>query len=157
MLRPVKSEDLPFILEWENNPEMWPISETPGPFDEETIRDFIEMSGNLKNQGQERWVFFDYDKIPLGLIDLFSFDPQTKSAGIGIMVANSTDRKKGYAFDAIMTLIENLNENKKVSSLQALIYTNNEPSLKLFAKCGFEPKGTKFYRGRYAIQFVKNL
>jgi len=157
MLRPVKSEDFPLIFEWENNPEMWPISETPGPFDEATISEFIAMSGSLKSHGQERWVIFDLNKRPVGLVDLFSFDPDSRSAGIGIMVANMSDRKHGYAHDALMTLIENLIEHNKVVSLQALIHTDNEPSINLFAKCGFEPKGTKFYRGRFAIQYVKNL
>ena len=156
-LRRVKSEDFPFIMEWENDPEMWPISETPGPFDEKTIRNFIDLSGNLEIDAQERWVIFAHNNRPVGLIDFFSFDSSSKSAGIGIMIAKKTDRRHGFAYDAIMTMLENLRESARVNSLRALIYTDNEPSIKLFGKCGFDAKGTKYYRGKPAIQFVKYL
>lgn len=153
-LRPVKSEDFEFVMECENNPEMWPISETPGPFDEATIRDFIEMSGNLKVNGQERWVIFDEHKSYVGLLDLFSYDHDSKSAGVGIMIADTANRKKGYAGDALVTLINNLKEHNRVLCLQALIYTDNEPSRRLFEKCGFDARGSKFYKGKSAIQYV---
>jgi RimJ/RimL family protein N-acetyltransferase len=42
---------------------------------------------------------------PVGTIDLFDFDPHHMRAGIGILVASTTQRRRGYASDALNTLL----------------------------------------------------
>jgi len=37
------------------------------------------------------------DKITIGTIDIFEFDPFHKRAGIGILIGNESYRRKGYA------------------------------------------------------------
>lgn len=136
---------------------MWPVSETPGPFDEQTIRDFILASDNLKTTGQERWIFFDQSKTPVGLIDLFSYNDYNLSAGIGIMIGSKANRRKGLATEAIQTLIGDLQNNARLKIIYALIYHDNLASIGLFRKCGFTEGGKKYYKGKEAIQFVLHL
>ncbi|MEZ4999417.1 MAG: GNAT family protein [Bacteroidales bacterium] len=46
------------------------------------------------------------DGQPVGTIDLFEFDPHHLRAGIGILIAEQSDRRKGYASMALEALVD---------------------------------------------------
>jgi diamine N-acetyltransferase len=83
------------------------------------------------------------DKIAIGTIDIFEFDPFHKRAGIGILIANEAYRRKGYGFMSLTCLIQYCFETLQLHQLYCNILATNKESLELFKKMGFTESGIK--------------
>ncbi len=81
--------------------------------------------------------------VPVGLIDLFDFDPFHLRAGVGILIANNKHRQKGYATEALHLLTKYAFETLQLHQLYCNIGTNNPISIQLFKNAGFEEVGIK--------------
>jgi len=144
-LRALEPEDLELLYEWENNNSYWAISNTVSPFSRYTLKRYIENSHkNIYETGQLR-LMIDHveDKITIGTIDVFEFDPFHKRAGIGILIANESYRRKGYASMALTCLIKYCFKTLQLHQLYCNILANNFVSMDLFKKHGFVQTGIK--------------
>ena len=83
------------------------------------------------------------DKITIGTIDVFEFDPFHKRAGIGILIANESYRRKGYATMSLTCLINYCFKTLQLHQLYCNILSNNLISIDLFKKHGFVQIGIK--------------
>ena len=83
------------------------------------------------------------DKLTIGTIDLFDFDPFHKRAGLGILIANEAYRRKGYATMALKCLINYCFTTLQLHQLYCNILSNNSESIDLFKKQGFVQTGIK--------------
>jgi diamine N-acetyltransferase len=156
-LRPVHMDDLNIIYNWENNPEFWGISEHSGTLTKNEIQEFIEISQDLEKDGQMRWMIQDLDGTVIGALDIFDFERLARSAGIGILIGESEDRRKGLAHDALNAFLEFQRSNGEIRQLICLIHKSNEASIALFVKNGFVKKGTKYFKGKEAVTFICEL
>ncbi|MDR2894019.1 MAG: GNAT family N-acetyltransferase [Alistipes sp.] len=77
---------------------------------------------------------------PLGFIDLFDLDPTNRSAGVGILICNESDRRKGYASEALRLLMKYAGRSLELSRLWCNIAADNSASIALFSTCGFSRK-----------------
>lgn len=144
-LRALEPEDLELLYEWENNDSYWMISNTVSPFSKYTLKRYLENSHkNVYETGQQR-LMIDHidDKLTIGTIDIFDFDPFHKRAGLGILIANEAYRRKGYASMALEGLIEYCFKTLQLHQLYCNILTNNCESMDLFKKQGFVQTGNK--------------
>ena len=117
-LRALEPEDLELLYEWENNDDYWTLSNTVTPFSRYTLKRYLENSHkNIFETGQLR-LMIDHidDKKTIGTIDLFEFDPFHKRAGIGILIADESYRKRGFATMSLTCLIKILFQNTSASS-----------------------------------------
>ncbi len=153
-LRPIEADDLELISVWENNPEFWEISEHSGPLTSELLKAFIEGSSDMIRDGQIRYIIHDHDSNAIGALDIFDYDSHLKSGGIGILIAESEDRRKGFANDALHSFLAHQKITRELLLIRSLIHVSNNASIALFLKNGFRKMGTKYYKGREAIQFV---
>lgn len=106
LLRAPEPEDFELLYNWENNETYWVISNTITPFSKYTLKRYIENSHKtIFETGQVR-LMIDHipDHVTIGTIDIFDFDAFHQRAGIGILIANETYRKKGYASMALKCL-----------------------------------------------------
>jgi diamine N-acetyltransferase len=83
------------------------------------------------------------DKVTVGTIDIFDFDPFHRRAGLGILVADEEHRRKGYASMALTGLIEYCFNTLQLHQLYCNILANNHESMDLFMKLGFIQSGIK--------------
>jgi diamine N-acetyltransferase len=83
------------------------------------------------------------DKVTIGTIDIFDFDPFHRRAGLGILIADEKYRRKGYAHMAITGLIEYCFNTLQLHQLYCNILANNSESMDLFKKLGFVQSGIK--------------
>ncbi len=157
ILQEVDSEDADTILCWENNPELWNVTENQGPFSLEEIRSFISDSRGLEATGQIRYMILNLEKSPIGAVDLFEYNEEKKSAGIGILIADPDIRRHGFASDALNTLIDFLRAQRTLYELKCIIYPENIASINLFLRCGFIETGSNSFKGRPVKCFVKQL
>jgi diamine N-acetyltransferase len=144
-LRAVEPEDLELLYTWENDNRYWIISNTVSPFSKYTLKRYIENSHkNIYVTGQLR-LMIDHLKsgITIGTIDIFDFDPFHKRAGLGILIADESFRRKGYASMAIACLIDYCFSSLQLHQLFCNILSNNQESMELFRKHGFKEIGVK--------------
>jgi diamine N-acetyltransferase len=144
-LRALEPEDLGLLYEWENNDSNWMISSTLSPFSKYILKRYLENSHkNIYETGQLR-LMIEYipDKITIGTIDIFDFDPFHNRAGLGILIANEAYRRKGYASMALTCLIEYCFKTLQLHQLYCNILANNCESMDLFKKQGFVQAGQK--------------
>jgi diamine N-acetyltransferase len=146
-LRAIEPNDIDLIYQWENNAEIWQISNTLTPFSRSIIKQFINNAHlDIFQAKQLRLMIDKIDKKPtetVGTIDLFDFDPFHKRAGIGILIAEEKDRQKGYASDALDVLINYCFSVLQLHQLYCNISCDNISSIKLFENKGFKLIGVK--------------
>ncbi|MGQ9621174.1 MAG: GNAT family N-acetyltransferase [Bacteroidales bacterium] len=144
-LRAVEPEDLELLYKWENNIDYWLISNTLKPFSKYLLKKYIENSHkNIYEAGQLRLMIdLDESKKTIGTVDLFDFDPFHQRTGIGILIADKSNRRKGYASMALKCLIDYCFNTLQIHQLYCNILSNNCESMELFRKMGFVETGIK--------------
>lgn len=144
VLRPLEPEDIDLLYQWENNTEIWEVSNTKTPFSKHILAQYLlESAKDIYETKQLRLVIETTDKNPVGAIDLFDFEPFHMRAGVGILIHNNNDRKKGYASDALKALSNYSFEFLGLRQLYANITSDNWGSIQLFEKVGFARSGIK--------------
>jgi diamine N-acetyltransferase len=92
---------------------------------------------------QLRLVISNTDNKPLGLIDLYDFDPKHKRAGVGIVIVNEAERNKGIGSEALSLISNYAFSTLELRQLYANILEENKRSIYLFQKLGFVRVGVK--------------
>lgn len=150
LLRAVEPEDLEILYRWENDPEIWAVSNTLNPFSRFVIKQYIEDS--QRDIYQTKQVRFMIDRKPLpedpqkktiGTIDLFQFDPYHLRAGIGILIKEKENRKRGYAGQALDIIIDYCFSALLLHQVFCNIPAPNIISIRLFKSRGFSEAGRK--------------
>lgn len=143
-LRAIEPDDIDILYTWENNSEIWHLSNTLVPFSKNILRKYIENSHEDIFTSKQLRLIVENDKgEAVGLIDLFDFDFFNSRAGIGILIHDEKNRKKGFASEALSLLIDYCFEILQINQIYCNINTNNIASIKLFTNAGFEISGTK--------------
>ena len=143
-LRPLEPEDIDLLYQWENNIEIWEVSNTKTPFSKHILVQYLmDAAKDIYETKQLRLVIQNEKTEAVGAIDLFDFEPYHLRAGVGIIVHNKTDRNKGYASDALKALFQYSFEVLGLKQLYANITSDNKNSINLFEKSGFVKIGTK--------------
>ena len=167
ILRPLEPEDLEVLYKWENDSEIWTISNTITPFSKYILKKYIENSHlDIYETKQFRFMIDllseKNDTKPIGTIDLFDFDPYHNRIGVGILIKENENRRKGFASIALELLIDYAFTTLKVHQLYCNICIDNEISLHLFKKLNFEIIGLKKdwcktntgWKGEYMLQLI---
>ncbi|MBT8264968.1 MAG: GNAT family N-acetyltransferase [Bacteroidia bacterium] len=163
VLRALEPEDLDFLYLIENDEKVWEISNTQTPYSKYLLREYLQKAHkDIYEVKQLRLVIASYDKETLGFIDIFDFDFKNLKAGIGIVIKRSSDRGKGYGTEALQLLIAYCFKKLHLHQLYCNISEENEASLKLFKKEGFEVIGLKkdwnlingAYKNEYLLQNI---
>ena len=148
ILRAPEPGDIEVLYRWENDPEIWQVSNIITPFSKFILEKYIENSHLDIYQVKQLRLMIDVSEknLPIrtiGTIDLFEFDPYHLRAGVGILIGNKSDRTKGYATVALKKFIAYSFDTLQLHQLFCNITVNNLESLRLFEKCGFKITGRK--------------
>jgi diamine N-acetyltransferase len=138
-LRAVEPEDLDLLYRWENEEDNWKQSNTLVPYSKYTLKRYIASSHkSLFETGQLRLMITVPEKEKtIGIIDLYDFDHYHRRAGIGVLVADVNDRRKGYASSALKCIINYAFVTLSLHQIWCNILEGNEESIKLFTSHGF--------------------
>ncbi len=160
-LRALEPEDLNFLFSIENDESFWEISNTQLPFSKYILKNYIENAHqDIYEAKQYRFVICDTANIPVGMIDLFEFEPQHSRVGIGLLILPNY-QTKGYASEALELVIEYAFTRLNAHQLFANITQDNNKSIALFEKFNFKIAGTKkdwiFFNNGYKNELLYQL
>jgi diamine N-acetyltransferase len=143
-LRAIEPEDIDLLYAWENDEENWAVSNTQTPFSRFVLEQYISTAHvDIYSAKQLRLMIVDHENKTVGSIDLFEFDPNNMRAGVGILIADKSDRRKGYASEALTLLTNYCFEILNLHQIYCNITTDNESSILLFQRHGFQITGIK--------------
>jgi len=168
ILRALEPSDIDWLFRWENDSEIWNVSNTITPYSRYTLEKYIENAHlDIYQVKQLRMMIEAKDSPgkksrPIGTIDLFDFDPFHNRAGVGILIGEKSDRKKGYASDALSQFIRYAFQVLQLHQLYCNIATDNTESIGLFTRNGFSISGEKKdwlktsagYKNEYYLQLI---
>ncbi len=143
-LRSMMPSDADLLLKWENDRTHWHLSNTIRPYNMKDIEDFIAQVKDIYLDGQLRLMIVSVmeDK-PIGTLDIFDCDFQNKRGGLGILIADKDDRRRGYGFESLEMIKVYARDVLHFKQLYANILRSNEESQALFEKAGFVKCGEK--------------
>lgn len=142
-LRALEPEDLDFLFSTENNESFWEISGTQTPYSKYILQKYIENAHqDIYEAKQYRFVICNAQNIPVGMIDLFDFNPQHKRVGVGILILPEY-QGEGFGSEALEMIIDYAFTYLNVHQIFANITANNKSSITLFEKFNFKKIGIK--------------
>ena len=161
-LRGVEPEDWETLYAWNQDTDteqsMYFI---PFPTSKEEVRQWVAKMA--LQRGEDDRFFFIIETLAhevVGSISTASCDRRngTFSYGVGVI---ATHRRKGYASEAIMLLLNYFFRELRYQKVTAHIYSFNEPSIHLHERLGFKREGQLrrmiYTDGRYVDDIVFGL
>ena len=144
-LRALEPEDLDFIYQIENDETVWEISHTKTPYSRFLIRQYLENAHqDIYEAKQLRFVIcLQSTSLPIGMIDLFDFEPAHRRAGVGLLIYDELCRNVGIGSGALALVMQYAQTHLHLHQVYANIGTDNSASLALFTKFGFQEIGIK--------------
>lgn len=161
-LRAIEPKDLDFLFEIENDEDLWEVSGTQTPYSKFVLKQYLEQAHiDIYQAKQLRLVVAkNQDDSPVGLIDLFDFDPQHKRVGMGIVIT-SENQGQGFAKESIELLINYCFSILQLHQIYANILEDNLKSINLFTQLGFDQIGIKkdwnFFKNNYKNEILLQL
>jgi len=148
LLRALEPADLEILYKWENDQEIWRVSNTLVPFSRYILQKYIENSHRDIYETKQLRLMIDLvdsnkKQITIGAVDLFDFDPYHLRAGIGILIGVKKFRNKGLASKALTEIIKYSFDALQLHQLFANITIDNKISQHIFQKAGFTFTGIK--------------
>jgi diamine N-acetyltransferase len=145
-LRALEPSDVDLLYQWENNEELWYLSNTLTPFSRFVLEQYVMDSHQDIYTAKQLRLMIDKKAVgknlTIGSIDLFDFDPVNKRAGIGIMIVEQ-EQNKGYASEALELMVKYCFKTLHLHQVYCNIAEDNKASFNLFKKYGFEEVGIK--------------
>lgn len=143
-LRALEPNDVELLYQWENDTRVWRVSNTHAPLSKFILANYIKSTNNdIWESKQLRLVIENEYQIPVGTVELFDFDPYHGRAGVGIMIFDDSEKRKGLASQTLDIIIEYSLVELGLNQLYANIAATNTASMQLFKKVGFEITGVK--------------
>lgn len=144
-LRAVEPEDLELLYKWENEEADWKSSTTLVPYSRYILKKYIASSHRSLYETCQLRLMIDVapDDRTVGTVDLFEFDHYHMRAGVGILIADPHERKKGYASAALNCIIKYAFGTIGLHQLWCNILEGNDESMNLFRHHGFEVCATR--------------
>lgn len=143
-LRALEPEDLDFLYQLENDPEVWEISGTTTPYSKHVLQWYLENAHkDIYEVKQLRLCICNLDEKVIGLIDLFDFDPKNLRMGLGIVVRDEINRNRGIGSEAIELLSDYVFSILGLRQIYVNVLEENKASVHLFTKLGFKEVGVK--------------
>ncbi len=163
-LRALEPEDISFLYQVENDPNLWEVGNTNMPYSRQILREYLlNTTGDIYTDKQLRLIIESKDQPhgPIGIVDLTNFDPKNNRAEVGITILTPYRRQK-YATEALTQVEYYASKTLHIHQLYAIVPIINMPSRKLFTKRGFRAIGRlrdwlcygKYYQDAVLLQKI---
>ncbi len=149
-LRAIEIADLDLLSKWSNEPEIWKmVGGWHFPYSKLSTENYIKNINN-NNMNYQNFAIETDEHGLIGTTNLVDIDWKNRTAFNGIMLGNKDTRGKGYALDAVMTIMHYAFKELDLYRLDGNMISYNTRSIDFYTKkCGWIVEGKKegwFYR-----------
>lgn len=142
VIRAIEKEDNAVLLSMINDPDIermiggasWPVSKIEQEH-------WFEQQINKGSDVRRGIIALKSNNQAIGTVILSDIDNKNGVAEIHIKIVGKGYQGMGYGTEAIKTTVQYAFKEMRLNCIYALVLTNNEPSIKLFEKCGFSKEG----------------
>ena len=134
---------------WENASEDWWMGATVTPISREAMQAFADGTHDLYRDRQLRLMLdhsasgdMEGDRMTVGALDLYDFEPRHRRAGIGVYI-DPRFRRQGHAIMGLTLLVDYARLHLGLHQLFAEVPVSNASSMDLFRKLGFLKTGER--------------
>ncbi|MDR3227603.1 MAG: GNAT family N-acetyltransferase [Prevotellaceae bacterium] len=144
-LRPLEPEDLDLLYAWENDTNIWNVSNTITPYSRYVLKQYLENSHkSIFETGQLRLIIEDKkNNRATGTVDLFDFEPMHSRIAFGVLIYAETNRRQGFATSSLNLIIDYCFNILQLHQIYCNVDENNIKSINMLKNVGFEIAGTK--------------
>ena len=144
ILRALEPDDLEFLFQLENDPDLWAASDVlPAPVSRHALREYLrQAAATLAEAGQMRLIISEETGRAVGTLDLYEYSALHQRAGVGIAVLRS-ERRRGVAQAALAALLPYARQALQLHQLYCTVSAVNQASIRLFKNVGFRRVGTR--------------
>lgn len=140
VLRAMEPEDLDFLYAMENDRGVWSVGNTSVPYSRYVLHDYIANATNdIYADNQVRLVVENRQKETVGIVDIVDFCPQHQRAEVSLVVRADL-RRRGYGAAIIAEVLDYAKRILHLHQLYAIVSEDNEASIGMFLKQGFESR-----------------
>ncbi len=132
VLRAVEDSDLPLILRWVNDPEVWRYMDYELPYSMPDVREDVERS---RREGQPFTITVD-DR-PIGRIGLNQFRRRDRICSFYMFIGEPAFWGQGFARDAVMTLLRYAFDRWDLHQIELWTLADNNRAIAMYQRCGF--------------------
>jgi len=155
-LRPMTVEEMPLFFEWatQSDGSAYWYGEMYGdriPTREKFFQDWKRHYFDGTEPEKGRCFVILVDERPIGQVNYNEIDPDDRSTELDIIIADDTDKSKGYGSDAVRTLARHLFENMGVRRCWIEAAEENPRAIKAYEKAGFRRVESRVVDGQKAI------
>ena len=133
-LRTLFPTDLEFLQKIENDKNLWEYGSDRKKFTKEELTNYIKNSSEKIQKAKQFRFVVDYNKTPVGFVDLFEY--KNSSAGVGIII-DKVYQRRGFASESLKLLIDYSFEELNLKKIHCKISKYNLRSIQLFTSSGF--------------------
>ena len=142
-LRALEPEDLDLFYKWENDTSIWKISQIYKPFSRHLLKRYLRNAHQDIFTAKQLRLMIEREGYAIGTIDLFDYEPIHARASVGIWIVQESNRRRGYAKEALRLIIEYAFFKLQLNQLYCNISANNQASINLFSSLDFTLIGAK--------------
>lgn len=157
-LRTVEDEDVEFLQETINDPDVRHGLSATEPISERAEREWVESVASGETDDVHLLVCVDSEAV--GIIGLNDVTDRMGIAEVGYWLTPDA-WGNGYATDAVRTLTEYAFQERRFHRVYAKVFAGNEGSQRVLEKAGFKREGTMrdhwFRDGRYEDVYLYGL
>lgn len=141
-LRALEPTDLDILYKWENDANLWMVTDTMAPFSRQMLWQYLEnYTGDIYQSRELRLMACDtVTGEPVGTVDFFNFSPLNNRAELGLFIAPEW-RGRGIGREALELLCDYACNHIGLRQIYVYIPVDNEPCLSLFDDYGFTRVG----------------
>ena len=132
-LRAPEPEDLDAFYRWENDTALWAVGCAVEPYSRYALRQYIATADHDIYARRQLRLMVERraDRMVVGVVDLFDFDPTHQRAGVGLLIDRAFQRQ-GFAAEALNLLVDYAFGVRHLRQLYAHVPTDNAACLALF-------------------------
>lgn len=134
----VEEEDIDYLQNLINHPDIWPTLFQARPSIIADKHSFYET--NISNNDSRFDLIICVNEEPVGTVSLLEINPDWGTAEIGFYI-EPTSQNCGYASEAIALLLEYAFEQRRLEKIYANTFATNSASQRVLIKNGFVEEG----------------
>jgi len=140
-LKTLGMEDIPFIEKWFNNPEIRKFLKPRFPRTPEKIKTWVEANSEPLPTRLNFLIIHNEKNQPIGACGLIDINWNYRHAEIYISIGETEYWGQSLAIDANKLILDYAFKELNLHKVYALIFAENERSLKAAVKTGFKQEG----------------